>query len=149
VFGSFPFLAALLGSCAWLDAASSLAHVGTGLHHAAPDATTAGMMMRHIAFCSLLFTFALAAPATAQQPGKITSGSDFVTVDGKPAARVGDTTTDGKIVEGAKNVYINGKPVAVMGGGTDCGGKTTSGSHGVFVNGKPMARAGDTTSGCK
>ncbi len=96
-----------------------------------------------------LILIATLAPATAQQPGKITSGATGVTVDGKPAARVGDTTTDGKIIEGATGVYINGKPVAVVGGSTDCGGKTTSGSHGVFVNGKPMARAGDTVSGCK
>lgn len=87
-------------------------------------------------------------PALAQQPGKITSGAPNVTVDGKPAARVGDTTTDGRLIEGAKGVYINGKPAAVVGGGTDCGGKTITGSSGVFINGKPMARAGDTTTGC-
>jgi uncharacterized Zn-binding protein involved in type VI secretion len=97
---------------------------------------------------SLLVLVTLTASAAAQQPGTITSGATGVTVDGKPAARVGDTTSDGKIIEGAKGVYINGKPVAVVGGSTDCGGKTTSGSHGVFVNGKPMARVGDTTSGC-
>jgi uncharacterized Zn-binding protein involved in type VI secretion len=106
------------------------------------------MTMRRTAL-SLLFTVTLTASAMAQQPGQITSGATGVTVNGKPAARVGDTTTDGKIIEGAKGVYINGKPVAVVGGSTECGSKTTSGSHGVFVNGKPMARAGDTTSGCK
>ncbi len=104
--------------------------------------------MRHIVL-SLLLAAPLTAPAMAQQPGQITSGATGVTVNGKPAARVGDTTTDGKIIEGAKGVYINGKPVAVVGGSTECGGKTTSGATGVFVNGKPMARAGDTTSGCK
>jgi uncharacterized Zn-binding protein involved in type VI secretion len=97
---------------------------------------------------SLLALVTLTVSAAAEQPGVITSGTTGVTVDGKPAARVGDTTSDGKIIEGAKGVYINGKPVAVVGGSTDCGGKTTSGSHGVFVNGKPMARMGDTTSGC-
>lgn len=96
----------------------------------------------------LLMLVTLTVSAAAQQPGKITSGATSVTVDGKPAARVGDTTTDGKIIEGAKGVYINGKPVAVVGGSTECGGKTVSGSSGVFVNGKPMARAGDSTSGC-
>ena len=104
--------------------------------------------MRHTAL-TMTFVVTLTASAMAQQPGTITSGATGVTVDGKPAARVGDTTTDGRIIEGAKGVYINGKPVAVMGGSTECGSKTTSGSHGVFVNGKPMARAGDTTSGCK
>ena len=98
---------------------------------------------------SLVALITLTVSATAQQPGKITSGATGVMVDGKPAARVGDTTTDGKIIEGAKGVYINGKPAAVVGGSTECGGKTTSGATGVFVNGKPMARAGDTTSGCK
>jgi uncharacterized Zn-binding protein involved in type VI secretion len=97
----------------------------------------------------LIALTALTVSAAAQQPGQITSGATGVTVNGKPAARVGDTTSDGKIIEGAKGVYINGKPVAVVGSGTDCGGKTTSGATGVFVNGKPMARAGDTTSGCK
>lgn len=104
--------------------------------------------MRYAAL-TLLFTVSLTVPTMAQQPGQITSGATGVTVNGKPAARVGDTTTDGKIIEGAKGVYINGKPVAVVGGSTECGGKTTSGASGVFVNGKPMARAGDTTSGCK
>jgi len=107
-----------------------------------------GMIMRHTALI-LLFTATLTASAAAQAPGQITSGATGVTVNGKPAARVGDTTTDGRIIEGAKGVYINGKPVAVVGGSTECGSKTTSGATGVFVNGKPMARAGDTTSGCK
>jgi uncharacterized Zn-binding protein involved in type VI secretion len=106
------------------------------------------MTMRHTTL-ALLLVAGLTTAASAQQPGQITSGATNVTVNGKPAARVGDTTTDGKIIEGAKGVYINGKPVAVVGGSTECGSKTTSGSHGVFVNGKPMARAGDTTSGCK
>ncbi|MGM4987655.1 PAAR domain-containing protein [Tardiphaga sp. 841_E9_N1_2] len=98
---------------------------------------------------SLVALMTLTVSAAAQQPGKITSGATGVMVDGKPAARVGDTTTDGKIIEGAKGVYINGKPAAVVGGSTECGGKTISGSTGVFINGKPMARAGDSTSGCK
>jgi uncharacterized Zn-binding protein involved in type VI secretion len=106
------------------------------------------MTMRHTAL-ALLFAVTLVASAAAQQPGKITGGATGVMVDGKPAARVGDTTSDGKIIEGAKGVYINGKPAAVVGSGTDCGGQATSGSRGVFINGKPMARAGDSTSGCK
>lgn len=89
------------------------------------------------------------AQQAATPPGQITSGATGVLVDGRPAARVGDTTTDGKLIAGAKGVFINGKPVAVVGGATECGGRSTSGSRGVFVNGKPMARAGDTTSRCK
>lgn len=87
-------------------------------------------------------------PAAAQQPGVITGGAASVTVDGKPAARVGDSTTGGAIVEGSSNVFINGKPMAVVGGRTNCGGATVTGSSGVFINGKPMARQGATTSGC-
>jgi len=104
--------------------------------------------MRHT-FLPLLAVVALTALAAAEQPGQITSGTANVMVNGKPAARVGDTTSDGKIIEGAKGVYINGKPAAVVGSGTDCGGKATSGASHIFINGKPIARAGDTTSGCK
>ncbi len=114
---------------------------------AVPTQTEPEPTMRMPSLPLLLLTI-LTGPVAAQQPGKITSGADSVLVDGKPAARVGDTTTDGKIIEGAKGVYINGKPVAVVGGSTDCGGKSITGSHGVFVNGKPMARLGDSTSGC-
>lgn len=103
--------------------------------------------MSKFVVCMLVF---LSVPvlALAQQPGVVTGGAANVTIDGKPAARVGDTTSDGRIVEGAQGVFINGKPAAVVGGRTDCGGKTTSGSGGVFINGKPMARQGDTISGC-
>jgi uncharacterized Zn-binding protein involved in type VI secretion len=84
----------------------------------------------------------------AGRPGVVTGGSSSVTVNGKPAARQGDTTTDGALVEGVPNVFINGKPATVIGNRTGCGGSVTSGSHGVSVNGKPMARHGDQTSGC-
>ena len=84
----------------------------------------------------------------AGQPGVITGGSESVTVNGKPAARQGDITTDGAIVEGVPNVFINGKPATVIGNRTGCGGAIVSGGHGVFINGKPMARQGDQTSGC-
>ncbi|QOZ25854.1 PAAR domain-containing protein [Bradyrhizobium sp. CCBAU 51753] len=87
--------------------------------------------------------------ASSQQPGVVTSGATGVIVNGKPAARSGDTTSNGgPLIEGVPNVLINGKPAAVIGDRTHCGGKTTSGSHGVFINGKPMVREGDQTSGC-
>ena len=77
------------------------------------------------------------------------TGAAGVIVNGKPAARSGDTTSNGgPLVEGVPNVLINGKPAVVMGDRTHCGGKATSGSHGVFINGKPMVREGDQTSGC-
>jgi len=84
----------------------------------------------------------------AGRPGVVTGGSSSVTVNGKPAARQGDTTTDGALVEGVPNVFINGKPATVIGNRTGCGGAVTSGSHGVFINGKPVTRQGDQTSGC-
>lgn len=87
-------------------------------------------------------------PAGPGQPGVITGGSDNVTVNGKSAARQGDTTTDGALIEGVPNVIINGKPATVIGNRTGCGGAIVSGSHGVFINGKPMASQGDQTSGC-
>jgi uncharacterized Zn-binding protein involved in type VI secretion len=86
---------------------------------------------------------------SSQQPGVVTGGAAGVIVDGKPAARSGDTTSNGgPLIEGVPNVLINGKPAAVIGDRTHCGGNTTSGSHGVFINGKPMVREGDQTSGC-
>ena len=86
--------------------------------------------------------------ASAQSPGVVTGGSSNVTVNGRPAARAGDTTTDGALIEGSPNVFINGKPATVIGNRTGCGGAVTGGAHGVFINGKPMARQGDQTSVC-
>jgi uncharacterized Zn-binding protein involved in type VI secretion len=77
-------------------------------------------------------------------PGTVTSGSSSVTVEGKPAARAGDTAgCAGTITEGSPDVIIDGKPAAVEGSKTGCGG----GATGVFVNGKPFVIAG-TTAGC-
>jgi uncharacterized Zn-binding protein involved in type VI secretion len=94
----------------------------------------------------------LAADQNGQAPcpagSTITSGSSSVTVDGKQAARAGDTTGCGSaIVEGSSNVFINGKPAAVQGSSTGCGGSIVTGSSGVFINGKPMAGVGDQA-GC-
>jgi uncharacterized Zn-binding protein involved in type VI secretion len=85
---------------------------------------------------------------TPNQPGVITGGSESVTINGKPAARQGDSTTGGALIEGSPNVFINGKPATVIGDRNGCGGAIVSGGHGVFINGKPMARQGDQTSGC-
>lgn len=82
------------------------------------------------------------------QPGVITGGSANVTINGKPAARQGDTTTGGALIEGVPNVIINGKPATVIGDRNGCGGAIVSGGHGVFINGKPMAAQGDRTSAC-
>lgn len=98
-------------------------------------------------FGSAQFGSALAQTPPGQ-PGVVTGGSDNVTINGKPAARQGDTTTGGALIEGSPNVFINGKPATVIGNRNGCGGTVTSGGHGVFINGKPMARQGDQTSGC-
>jgi uncharacterized Zn-binding protein involved in type VI secretion len=89
--------------------------------------------------------------AAAQAPGgAVTGGSQDTLVNGKPAARVGDTSTNGgAVVEGSPNVFINGKPAAIVGGRTGCGGVVVGGSSNVFVNGKPVATAGSQTGDCK
>jgi len=79
--------------------------------------------------------------------GTVTSGSESVVVEGKQAARAGDTAgCAGTITEGSPDVFINGKPAAVQ-GKTGCGGSIVFGASGVFINGKPMARVGDAA-GC-
>ena len=80
-------------------------------------------------------------------PGVVARGSSGVMVDGLPAARGGDPTTNGApVTEGSPNVFINGKPAARVGDRTGCGGVIVQGSSTVFVNGRPLARAGDGTS---
>ena len=50
--------------------------------------------------------------------GTVTSGSSSVTVEGKQAARAGDTAgCAGTITEGSPDVFIDGKPAAVQGNG--------------------------------
>lgn len=97
-----------------------------------------------------LFTASQPVHATDQsgQPpcphGTVTSGSDSVMVEGKQAARAGDSTGCGStVVEGSPDVFINGKPAAVQGDTTGCGGSIVTGSSSVFINGKPMAASGD------
>jgi uncharacterized Zn-binding protein involved in type VI secretion len=72
--------------------------------------------------------------------GTVTSGSGDFIVEGKQAARPGDTAgcAGSTIVQGSPNVFINGKPAAVQGDQTGCGGSIVSGASGVFINGKPM-----------
>ena len=95
--------------------------------------------------------FAQAGDANAPQsppsgPSKIISGSGDVSVEGKEAARAGDSTGNGgTVVEGSSNVFINGKPAAIQGSKTGCGGSVVTGSSSVFINGKPMATSGDST----
>jgi uncharacterized Zn-binding protein involved in type VI secretion len=73
----------------------------------------------------------------------VTSGSGDVMVEGKQAARAGDSAgCAGTITEGSPDVFINGKPAAVQGGKTGCGGSIVFGATGVFFNGKPFVVAG-------
>jgi len=99
--------------------------------------------------CPMLIVALMPSLAHAQTPGVVTGGAEGVTINGKAAARQGDTTSDGSvIVEGSPNVFINGKPAAVVSGKTGCGGIVVGGAGGVYINGKPAARTGDQTSGC-
>ncbi len=64
----------------------------------------------------------------------IASGSGDVIINGRGAARVGDTST------------VHQKP-----GGKRCGTHSASisaGSGSVFINGRPAARVGDSLAGC-
>jgi uncharacterized Zn-binding protein involved in type VI secretion len=102
-----------------------------------------------VALLALSPVAALAEDAPNPCPaGTVTSGSGGVMVEGKQAARAGDTAgCAGPIVEGSPDVFINGKPAAVQGDKTGCGGTITSGATGVFVNGKPFVIAG-SAAGC-
>ncbi len=100
-----------------------------------------------------LVSLSAAGPVAAQSPGVpgvVTGDSSDTIVNGKPAGRGGDDTSNGgAVVEGSPNVFINGKPAAIAGGRTGCGGVVVGGSSNVFVNGKPLATAGSQTSNCK
>lgn len=77
---------------------------------------------------------------------------------GKPAARMGDSTTHGGVItNGCPTVLIGGMPAARLGDNHVCpmvtpgtppvphvGGPVTMGSSGVFIGGLPAARVGDS-----
>jgi len=76
----------------------------------------------------------------------ITAGSGNVFVNGKPAARLGDSLaphgspspspSHGRaIAVGSSTVFINGKPAARMGDAINCGGAVAAGSGNVFTGG--------------
>ncbi|EAQ34608.1 hypothetical protein NB311A_06306 [Nitrobacter sp. Nb-311A] len=160
--GINPLVAASNGSCRPPDAGlcrpadrSSAMSGLIGCTSSFPESPMRASIIVSIAAASAFIGASRPGPAwgqtpnpVAQSPGVITSGSQNVTVNGKPAARQGDATTGGALIEGSSNVFINGKPATVTGDRTGCGGSVASGGHGVFINGKPMARQGDQTSGC-
>jgi uncharacterized Zn-binding protein involved in type VI secretion len=72
---------------------------------------------------------------------------------GQPLARLGDSTDHGgTIISGAARTLVDGKPAARMGDSHSCGytyhgtGTIAKGSSKTFIEGKPAARVGDTTS---
>lgn len=77
--------------------------------------------------------------------GIIKTGSPNVFINGKPAARVGDSVTEtsvctngtGRITNGSRTVFVNGKPKARLSDNvnehTDVDGKVTTSSNNVFV----------------
>lgn len=75
-------------------------------------------------------------------PTPITSGSGDVTINGKPAARVGDSLKrhckhGRSIAAGSSSVLINGKPAARIGDAISCGGKISTGSSNVTIGDSP------------
>ena len=84
----------------------------------------------------------------AWHPSPITSGSGDVFINGKPAARVGDSLAPHtkpknpphgrSIAAGASQVFINGKPAARVGDAISCGGTISSGSGNVFIGDSPV-----------
>lgn len=83
---------------------------------------------------------------------KIKNGSPNIKINGKPAARVGDTvscrmaiTQAPTIAEGSASVFFNGKPAARMGDGISNGGTLSQGSENVFIgDGKAIIEIGDS-----
>lgn len=82
---------------------------------------------------------------------KIKSGSPNITINGQPAARMGDPVNcrmakgeSPVITEGASNVLFNGLPAARMGDKISNGGSINSGSSTFFIGeGKTLISFGD------
>lgn len=84
----------------------------------------------------------------AYPPTPITSGSSDVLINGKPAARVGDSLAPHKkpkspmhgrtIASGSSSVFINGKPAATVGSSISCGGTVIIGSGNVSIGDSPV-----------
>jgi len=81
-------------------------------------------------------------------PTPIISGSPDVTINGKPAARVGDSLaphskpkngTHGRsIAAGSSSVTINGRPAGRVGDAISCGGVISNGSANVTIGDAPV-----------
>lgn len=83
-------------------------------------------------------------------PGKCSTGSSDVIINGLQAFRVGDKDTPHGIPRGSppscvphvtpldrgsNNVFVNGKPLGRVGDSFSCGIRVASGSNNVIVNG--------------
>jgi uncharacterized Zn-binding protein involved in type VI secretion len=83
-------------------------------------------------------------------PGKCSTGSSNVIINGLQAFRVGDKDTPHGIPRGSppscvphvtpldrgsNNVFVNGKPLGRVGDSFSCGIRVASGSNNVIVNG--------------
>lgn len=69
--------------------------------------------------------------------GAIMNGSSFVSVHGRPVARVGDKAhchpVHDHIKQGVSGITINGKEIAAAGNHFDHGGVITQGASDIFV----------------
>ena len=88
------------------------------------------------------------APHGCWSGGVISSGSPDVLINGKPAARVGDSGTPHSWIcpkskpphevilsSGSSTILINGKPAARIGDSTSCGSVIIAGSANVIAGG--------------
>ena len=67
---------------------------------------------------------------------QIAQGSSNVSIEGRPAARLGDATTHPCVVAGgSSSVFINGRPAARLGDGVSCGGVIIGGATTVSIGG--------------
>ncbi|ABE29960.1 PAAR motif family protein [Paraburkholderia xenovorans LB400] len=66
--------------------------------------------------------------------GTVTTGSDGVTVNGRPVARVGDMTSCGATIVSGSSTTFGGKAVARMGDATSHGGTLIEGDDGWLLD---------------
>ncbi len=67
---------------------------------------------------------------------QIAQGSGNVSIEGSPAARLGDATTHPcAIAGGSSTVFINGRPAARVSDAVSCGGEIIGGAATVSIGG--------------
>jgi uncharacterized Zn-binding protein involved in type VI secretion len=85
-------------------------------------------------------------------PTPIIEGSQDISIDNKPAARVGDKLAphakpgspphDRSIATGSSTVFFNNKPAAITGSEVDCGGTVIGGSSVIIGDLAPSSSEG-------